>query len=465
MIVDHVLLDVEETVRSLINVVSNNLSAADNFAPDGTVGTVLASNGSDRPPSFQSLESLIEDIDITDDHTHVVTAEEIQGRMSKGQLPDHIAYENEANVFTEINTFNTEIITAPSTVDLAGLNVPHGVAPTAPVNGDIWTTTAGLYGQINSVTQGPYAHTLNSVLNPDGDKTFSMTTRQLKFLWTAPTGNPLELEASGAYTGALLHIHQHTGNPGSAYLVELEATDTDIEHIKTVGALVTTHTLCAYVTGDTTERLAIHSDGKLEWGSGSAAADANLYRSAANVLKTDDSLFVEGTTFILGSSTAGGQRTLYIQSYTSDAYLIIESGHDAGAEESMIYFNHGAAAYWETGKASDHSYRIRDVVGTQNVISIVSSGDMTLNPAGNVNLASGVVLEANGTQVVTVRQTGWTASTGTAARGAYATFSGQTITNPPTQTEVQNIDDHVVILSQQLKAMKDDLITHGLIGT
>ena len=35
----------------------------------------------------------------------------------------------------------------------AGLNIPHGLAPTSPVNGDIWTTTTGLFVRVNSVTQ------------------------------------------------------------------------------------------------------------------------------------------------------------------------------------------------------------------------------------------------------------------------------------------------------------------------
>lgn len=33
----------------------------------------------------------------------------------------------------------------------AGLNVPHGAVPTTPVNGDMWTTTLGMFVQINGV--------------------------------------------------------------------------------------------------------------------------------------------------------------------------------------------------------------------------------------------------------------------------------------------------------------------------
>jgi hypothetical protein len=35
----------------------------------------------------------------------------------------------------------------------ATLNVPHGVAPTSPVNGDIWTTTTSVYARVNGVTK------------------------------------------------------------------------------------------------------------------------------------------------------------------------------------------------------------------------------------------------------------------------------------------------------------------------
>ena len=37
----------------------------------------------------------------------------------------------------------------------ATLNIPHGTAPSSPVNGDIWTTTAGIYVRINGSTVGP----------------------------------------------------------------------------------------------------------------------------------------------------------------------------------------------------------------------------------------------------------------------------------------------------------------------
>lgn len=47
---------------------------------------------------------------------------------------------------------------------------------------------------------------------------------------------------------------------------------------------------------------------------------------------------------------------------------------------------------------------------------------------------------------------------GTLARTTFATYGGQVISNPPTQAEVQAIDDAVVILSQRLGAVITDLM-------
>jgi hypothetical protein len=38
----------------------------------------------------------------------------------------------------------------------ASINMPHGTAPTSPVDGDCWTTTAGLFCRVNGATVGPF---------------------------------------------------------------------------------------------------------------------------------------------------------------------------------------------------------------------------------------------------------------------------------------------------------------------
>lgn len=73
-----------------------------------------------------------------------------------------------------------------------------------------------------------------------------------------------------------------------------------------------------------------------------------------------------------------------------------------------------------------------------------STGDASL--AGNFNVAVGKVYKVNGVQVVSARSTGWAAATGTATR---STFDTATVT----------LDQ----LAERVKALTDDLRTHGLI--
>ena len=56
---------------------------------------------------------------------------------------------------TAYTTHSTRNILMESTSDVSGLNLPHGSAPSSPVDGDIWTTSSGLYVQINGSTIGP----------------------------------------------------------------------------------------------------------------------------------------------------------------------------------------------------------------------------------------------------------------------------------------------------------------------
>lgn len=75
-----------------------------------------------------------------------------------------------------------------------------------------------------------------------------------------------------------------------------------------------------------------------------------------------------------------------------------------------------------------------------------ASGDVT--NAGNFGLAAGKVYKVNGLQVTGARITGWVASTGTPNR---ATFDTATVT--------------LAQLAGAVMALKQDLTTHGMIGT
>ena len=72
------------------------------------------------------------------------------------------------------------------------------------------------------------------------------------------------------------------------------------------------------VVGDSYDRWAMKCSGNMEWGAGNAAADVNLYRSAVDVLKTDD-LFdaalgfqVAGAAGVDGSFTTVDAKTVTV---------------------------------------------------------------------------------------------------------------------------------------------------------
>lgn len=52
-----------------------------------------------------------------------------------------------------------KLTTLGSTTGAAGFNLPHGTAPISPVNGDVWSTTAGLFARVNGSTVGPFIST------------------------------------------------------------------------------------------------------------------------------------------------------------------------------------------------------------------------------------------------------------------------------------------------------------------
>lgn len=61
--------------------------------------------------------------------------------------------------YTPVNksgdTMIGKLVMATPSAAIASINLPHGTAPSSPVNGDMWTTTAGLFVRVNGVTVGP----------------------------------------------------------------------------------------------------------------------------------------------------------------------------------------------------------------------------------------------------------------------------------------------------------------------
>jgi hypothetical protein len=102
---------------------------------------------------------------------------------------------------------NGKVSTIPSdATNGAGFNVAHGVAPTTPVNGDIWTTTSGLFARINAGTQ--QLMSLGNTQTVSGSITFSNANLTL--------GNSTAAGTIGIGTGATISGATRTINIGTA---------------------------------------------------------------------------------------------------------------------------------------------------------------------------------------------------------------------------------------------------------
>jgi len=79
--------------------------------------------------------------------------------------------------------------------------------------------------------------TLDDIQNPTADKIFT-SPQDIEITFRSNDNTPVigegvfNWEAIGVFTGDLLHVHQHTGNPGVVNLLHMEAADSDVNGLR-----------------------------------------------------------------------------------------------------------------------------------------------------------------------------------------------------------------------------------------
>lgn len=96
------------------------------------------------------------------------------------------------------------------------------------------------------------------------------------------------------------------------------------------------------------------------------------------------------------------------------------------------------------------------------LVFVAAGSTITISLAASLDVATSYKI--GGTKVVGAREAGWTAGTGTANKGAFATYAGQAVSAAYVQAEAQATDDAVKAQSQRIKALEDCLRAHGLIN-
>lgn len=100
------------------------------------------------------------------------------------------------------------LLTRAPTTSNSSLRLPHGTAPSSPVNGDVWTTTAGLFARINGSTIGPFNTGAGNVSTSGG-----ITTNGMSY-WASATG----LASTAAPTNGQVLIGSSGAPPALATL-------------------------------------------------------------------------------------------------------------------------------------------------------------------------------------------------------------------------------------------------------
>lgn len=167
---------------------------------------------------------------------------------------------------------------------------------------------------------------------------------------TSPTINAGAL--SGTFTGTptLSGAYISTGNP--VFNGTLQSTQSAASNVS----------LGAIVTADTFDRYRLQAGGRMEWGPGNAARDSILFRDAANVLGTTDTL---------------------LRAYRTAAVSPILSGLQTGDATARWYTEAGGKHWWGNGTAAVDTNLYRSGVGVLTTdTALTVGGSLTVTGIG-----------------------------------------------------------------------------------
>jgi hypothetical protein len=128
-------------------------------------------------------------------------------------------------------TFTGAVIAPAATTAIPSLRAPHGTAPSAPTNGDIWTTTTGLFVRINGATVSPILNPMTTQLQ--STLAWNATDAQGQIYLNGTTGNRIDWNINGtaapAFTtrsaGTKLVLYPGVGASSVDYAIGMESSN------------------------------------------------------------------------------------------------------------------------------------------------------------------------------------------------------------------------------------------------
>jgi hypothetical protein len=135
---------------------------------------------------------------------------------------------------------NSSIITAShngltsQSIQTQGSLLLNGSSGAITISG---SELASVSNNASTIIVSARSESLHEIQNPTQTKLFNMGTQNLGFQWNGVGTHPsfdgaFELEAIGAFSGDLIHLHQHVGAPGAADIIHVEAEATNVTALR-----------------------------------------------------------------------------------------------------------------------------------------------------------------------------------------------------------------------------------------
>lgn len=191
-------------------------------------------------------------------------------------------------------------------------------------------------------------------------------------------------------------------------------------------------------------------------------------------------------TNVAGKANDAGQGAYDAQKKNDDQDLVLSDHESRIAALRVEVDNHEVRITSNTSAITSLQVRVTTAEGNittiqGNITSLTSrvtsaEGAITLLQSDYVSksaislqslsspLSATTFYSVNGTQVVGTRKTGWTAATGTAYRGSFNSDPTMPVGATYSQSEVQAIANNLTATLRRLKALEDDIRSHGLIN-
>ena len=151
------------------------------------------------------------------------------------------------------------------------------------------------------------------------------------------------------------------------------------------------------VSGDGVARLLVFTDGKVEWGDGTATRDTNLYRSSADLLRTDDDFRARSIT-VDGTVRAGFFKATSTTQHALTVYQAGTSGIDVAAALNVVSDNpQSSAMYLSGGETNRGTLKVthRNLSGSTTGDAAAAALSLDLRQAGaGGTAAKGIFLDA-----------------------------------------------------------------------